>query len=93
MAELGPAAVPFSLSPADELRPVLQTEMYKLHRQGQSYSFRNNVKLKSASNRTAAQQELLTIQYSLLIIASSFLPLSVLVLKSKLVLQLVSFVP
>jgi len=40
MAELGPAAVPFSLSPADELRPVLQREMDKLYRQGQSYSYK-----------------------------------------------------
>jgi hypothetical protein len=30
MAELGPAAVPFSLSPAEELRPVLHREMDKL---------------------------------------------------------------
>ena len=47
MAELGPAAVPFSLSPADELRPVLQREIDKLYRQRRSYNYRSTVKLYS----------------------------------------------
>jgi len=47
MAELGPAAVPFSLSPADELRPVLQRQIDKSYRQGPSYNYRSIVKLYS----------------------------------------------